>query len=561
MVNMTQGDGVKREEMDFDVVIAGGGPAGLACAIHLTNLLRKHNQAVEKKEISSAPIDFEDRIVVLEKGNAFGAHNFSGAVLDPQVLHELIPDHMKKGCPVESIIEKERVVYLSAKKAFTSPIIPSPLKNKGKYLVSSSRFTKWLAEVASQNGAVLLEQIAGAKLVMESGRVAGVQTDDKRPLPNGGFQEPGSLLKAKAVVLAEGSHGTLTKMLTGGLNPTTCETPMFELGVKEIYDVPAGRIQKGECIELMGFPFRKGITGGGFIYGFSNTKLGIGLIGHLASEDPYFDLQEELQRLKAHPFVQGLIAKGTPIKYGAKTLPCGGYFSIPALAGNGYMILGDSAGLVDSAKLKGMHMAMKSGMLAAEVLFDCLRKDSFTEAELSAYDHNIRKSWIFKDLKKSRNISRAMVKGFPFPGAILLGFQFMTGGANLTGKMKVIPENETTKPFSEFYGKKKPLPAMRYDDKIAIKKLTDVFLSGTKHDEKQKSHIAIVDPEKCRICSAEFHAPCSRFCPAAVYERHGDQVEVSFSNCLHCKTCEIKCPKRNIDWNLPEGGGGPRYLK
>jgi electron-transferring-flavoprotein dehydrogenase len=551
---------MEREVIEFDVIFVGGGPANLSSAIHLTNLIRKHNKDIEEGKEQGGKIDIEDKIAVLEKGAYFGAHNISGAVLIPDVLSELLPDHKQLGCPIDAEVNKESIYFLTEKGQIRSPFIPQFLNNHGNYFLSLSKFVGWLSKIAEKNKVMMLEGTATVEILYEGNRVSGVRTDDKRLQENGEYETPGYILNSKVVVLGEGSNGTLRKSIVEKLHLDKGRAPsIYELGVKEIYELKSNPLQKGECIHTLGYPFRKGLSGGGFIYCISEKKVVIGLIAHLSSEDPQLDPHKELQRYKEHPFINNIVKNGKPTHYGARTLPCGGYFSIPKLTSEGVMITGDSANLVDSRKMKGLHTAIKSGMLAAEVLFEAFRNNNFSENQLAKYEEKLKNSWIYSDLKKSRNFTPAVARGIPFLGGPLILFQIVTDGATPIGDLKTKPDYLTTEDMKHFYGSKSPEPLPKVDDKIIVSKLTDVYFSGTEHDEKQKSHIQLPDAEKCKKCIAEYGASCTVFCPAGVYELEGDKIRVNFSNCLHCKTCDLKCPFENIVWNLPEGGGGPRY--
>ena len=367
---------MERETIEFDVIFAGGGPANLSSAIHLTNLVRKHNEDIENGKQQGEKIDIEDRVAVLEKGAYFGAHNISGAVLIPDVLFELLPDHRELGCPIDAEINRESLYFLTGKGEIKVPFTPSFLNNHGNYFLSLSQFVGWLSKIAEKNKVMMLEGTAAVEILYEGSKVTGVRTDDKRLQENGEYETPGYILNSKVVVLGEGSNGTLRKSIVEKLHLDNGKAPsIYELGVKEIYELKSNPLQKGECIHTFGYPFRKGLSGGGFIYCISETRVVIGLIAHLSSEDPQFDPHKELQRYKQHPFINAIIKDGKPTHYGARTLPCGGYYSIPQLTSDGVMITGDSANLVDSRKLKGLHTAIKSGMLAAEVLFEAFRNE------------------------------------------------------------------------------------------------------------------------------------------------------------------------------------------
>lgn len=551
---------MEREVIEFDIIFVGGGPANLSSAIHLTNLIQKYNEEIESGTRQGDKIDIEDKIAVLEKGAYFGAHNISGAVLIPDVLSELLPDHKKLGCPVYAEVNKESIYFLTRNRNIKFPFIPSFLNNHGNYIISLSRFISWLSKIAEQNKVMLLEGTAAVEILYEGTKVIGVRTDDKRLQENGEYETPGYILNSKVVVLGEGSNGTLRKGIVEKLHLDQDRAPsIYELGVKEIYELTNNPLKKGECIHTFGYPFRKGISGGGFIYCISETQVVIGLIAHLSSEDPQLDPHKELQKYKMHPLINSIIKDGKPTHYGARTLPCGGYFSIPKLTSDGVMITGDSANLVDSRKLKGLHTAIKSGMLAAEVLFEAYKTNNFSEDQLAKYEEKLKNSWIYSDLKKSRNFTPTVAMGVPFPGGPLLAFQILTGGATPIGDLKSKYDYLTTKDIKSFYGGKSFELLPKVDERIIVSKLTDVYFSGTSHDEKQKSHIRLINEENCKKCIDEYNASCTVFCPAAVYELEGDRIKVNFSNCLHCKTCDLKCPFGNIVWNLPEGGGGPRY--
>ncbi len=548
-----------KQQFDFDILFVGGGPANLCAAIHLTQLIKEHNAAITEGKKAGPKINYENRIAILDKGISFGSHAISGAILDPIALNEFMPDHLKQGFPIEGVIEKEEIHFLTKTKKLKLPFIPSFLENRGHYIISLSKVVQWLAKTADANDVVLLKEVAAVEVLKEEGKVIGVKTDDRlKDKETGAFRYPGPKLLSKVTVLGEGSAGYLTRKTIQELNlDKNCDPAIYELGVKEVYEVKTGAFPQGQCAHFMGYPLTDKKSGGAFLYAMDKNKVAIGLIAHLGSQDPMLDVHAELQRLKLHPYIKKILEGGKAISYGAKTLPCGGYYSVPKLTFPGLMLVGDGANFVDSKKLKGIHTAMKSGITAAQVLFEALLKNDFSQ--IDDYEKRLRKSWIFEDLWKARNFTPTIEMGVPFPGGPLLGAQLLLGGANPTGKFKILPDYQKTKPFKDFYRRRKQPHPLHPDDKLVIDKLTDVYLSRAVHDEHQDSHITIKDPSQCLECRQKFHEPCTKFCPAKVYENVENQLLINFSNCLHCKTCDLKCPMDNINWSLPEAGGGPQY--
>ncbi|MDH4130076.1 MAG: electron transfer flavoprotein-ubiquinone oxidoreductase, partial [Spirochaetota bacterium] len=384
---------------------------------------------------------------------------------------------------------------------------------------------------------------------------------------NGIPQTPGYNLFSKVTVLGEGPKGTLTKQIIGKYNlDNSKNVPTYELGCKEIWELPEGRVEKGKVVHSLGFPLNKSKPGGGFIYHLSNNRLALGMVTYLSSKDPFLDTHRELQNWKNHIYINSLLKGGKCIYYGAKAIPSGGYYSIPKLTANGVMILGDSANLLNSKRLKGIHLAMKSGVLAAEAIFDGLKKDDLSEKQLSNYEYKFSDSWAKKELYKVRNFSQSMVKGFPFPAIFYVGFQTITYGNGILGRMKGESNHKSTQSIEQFYGKKvNPPENVKSDSNLIIDKLSDVFLSNTTHNEKQVSHITINNPSICKEkCYSQFGSPCTNYCPANVYEvvkteEGGINIKVNFANCVHCKAADMKCPFDNITWMPPVGGDGPKY--
>jgi electron-transferring-flavoprotein dehydrogenase len=547
---------IARERLDADVLIVGAGPAGLACALHLARLIRKHNESGAQPQFSP------DSIYVLEKARELGAHQLSGALLDPRSLAELIPDFAQTA-PLDSPVTGDAAYFLTASRAWKLPITPPPLRNHGNYVISLNKLVKWLGGLVEHAGVNIFTQFAGARLIYEGEGVAGVITEDKGLDKNGQPKDnftPGYELRAKITVLAEGPRGSLTKTLIadkklGGLNPQ-----IYSIGIKELWEVPPARIAPGWVAHTLGWPLPSSIYGGGWIYGLRDNRVSLGLVTGLEYHDPRFDPHEAFQRFKTHPFVRRILEGGKLVRYGAKTVPVGGWYSIPRTYVDGALIIGDSASFMNSQRLKGIHMAIHTGMLAAETTFEALRAGDTSANTLSDFPRKVEQSWVARELRSVRNFHQSFQHGL-WLGLAHAAIQFVTGGRGLVDPMRMRAGHEQ---YHKLDGAGPAAPRFQGDGTLTFDRLTDVYHSGTRHEEDQPCHLHVLDLNICvGRCVTEYGNPCQYFCPAAVYEMVEEKgqrrLKINASNCVHCKTCDISDPYQIIDWVPPEGGGGPNY--
>ena len=559
---------MEREVLEFDAQFIGAGPAGLAGAIHLADLIERHNQSIA----AGAPGNKlgEISIAVLEKARTVGAHGLSGAVLDPRALRELMPDSRERGCPIESDVTRDDVVFLSATGSFRLPVTPPMFENHGNHIVSLGNFTAWLAAEAEKKGVLVATEMPAAKALVEQGRVVGVQTGDKGLSKKGEKKpnyQPGAECRARVTVLCEGPRGTVTKQLEQTLGLTVGRNPqVYSTGVKELWEMPRGRVERGRVIHTMGFPLPADTFGGSFIYGMNDTHWAVGFVTGLDAPDPTSDPHGNLQRFKTHPFVRALLEGGKPVAYGAKAIPEGGWWTMPKLSADGLLLCGDSGGFLNGARLKGIHLAIKSGMLAAETIFECLLAGEFSKERLAGYETRVGGSWAADELKGVRNFHQGFEHGL-LAGMLNVGVGMVTGGRDylLRDRAPNRPGHASMRKLRELYPDGKPA-APRWDGVLTFDKLADVYLSRTRHDEDEPVHLVVADTSVCATqCRAEYGNPCQHFCPASVYEMVPGEVKgslklhINASNCVHCKTCDIADPYQIITWVTPEGGDGPDY--
>ena len=561
---------MQRESMPVDVLFVGGGPACLSGAIHLMGRIKAHNEGVDAGTTTGPKLE-ELTIALMEKGSEIGSHAVSGAVLDPRALDELVPDWKNQDPSfVERYVEDETFVVLTEKMAFPAPMMPPGLSDHGLPIISIAKLQKWLAARAEEAGVMFFNGFAGTQLLWgENGEVVGVRSGDKGVgadgQPKGNF-EPGYDITAKVTILGEGPRGTLTRQLMNRHGLDADSQPMaYEIGVKEIIEMPPGTVKKGEVILTLGFPLDTVTFGGAFIYSLAGDRYAVGLLVGLDAQDPSMDAHYLLQKMKNHPWMRKKLGTGKVVKYGAKAVTCGGWAAIPRLYANGAMIVGDSASFLNPMRLKGIHLSMKTGMLAAETAFEALKRGDSSEGVLKDFKARVDGSWVREEMEPAKNFHAGFEKG-------------VLGGLVNTGLSLVFGPGKDIKPFhADFAGVKRnaairgqhPYPErndLTYDGTYLVDKLTDVYHSGTKHDEKQPAHLHVVDTNICATqCAEEYGNPCTRFCPAQVYNMERDEtthrleLRIDFSNCVHCKTCDIRDPYQIITWVPPEGGNGPEY--
>jgi electron-transferring-flavoprotein dehydrogenase len=549
---------VQRETLEVDVLIVGGGPAGLSAALRLAQL---------KRERAADGIS----VAVLEKAREAGAHALSGAVLDPSTLRDLVPDFREKGAPLGAAVHSDRVYFLTERSSIRFPIVPPPLRNHGNFVISLNAFVRWLVQRVEAEGIDIFAGFPGQSVLTEGRRVVGVRTGDRGVDRHGARKptfEPGIDVLAKVTIFCDGVRGNLTKELLRRFQLGAGRQPeRFALGLKELWEVPPDRLEPGTVMHTMGYPLRHEEFGGGFVYGMPDNHLSIGLVVGLDYQDPMFDPHQAFNRFKRHPLVAALLQGGQMLRYGAKALPEGGWNTIPRPYVDGGLIAGDAAGFLNSMRLKGLHLAMRTGMLAAETAFEAVRAGDTSGARLKQYQDKIDGGPVRGELYPVRSVHQGFDRGL-IPGLMLAGVALATKG-RLLPSLGGRAGHERTQTLLSYQGDATsrhhgtPEP-VRADRGLTVDKLTNVYHSGTSHREDQPAHL-LVHTEVCStICGPEYGHPCVRFCPANVYEiadQSGDapRLQINASNCVHCKTCDIMDPYQVITWVPPEGGGGPQY--
>ena len=552
---------MEQETLEVDVLIVGGGPAGLSAALRLTQI---------QKEREGEPIS----IAVLEKSREAGSHMLSGAVLDTSSLRDLIPDFKEKGAPLAAEVHKDHVYFLTKNLKIPFPVIPPPLQNHGNYVISLNKFVHWLSEQAEKEGVDIFSGFSGQEVILEGDRVCGVRTGD-RGIDKDGKQkqsfEPGVDIKAKVTIFCDGVRGNLTKQLLHKLKLGKNSDPeQFAIGIKELWELKPGSLAPGTVIHTIGYPLKHEEFGGGFLYALPDNQASVGFVTGLDYKDPLFDPHVAFNNFKKHPSIANLLRGGQMLRYGAKALPEGGWNTIPQVHMDGGLIAGDAGGFLNSMRLKGIHLAMRTGMLAAEAAFEAISIKDTSASTLALYKEKINAGHVRSELYPVRNIHQAFGYGL-LPGLIYSGLALLTKGWWIRDKIVSHAGHEQMKKVKDYYGRVNsaedilpPSNVTTVDRALTFDKVTNVHYSGTSHEENQPSHL-LVQTDVCpSVCGEEYGYPCIRFCPANVYEivddvKSGKQLQINASNCVHCKTCDIMDPYSVITWVPPEGGGGPQY--
>ncbi len=535
-----------RESMEYDVVVVGAGPAGLAAAIRL-------------KQADSGL-----SVCVIEKGSEVGAHLLSGAVFEPRALNELFPDWKARGAPLTVPAADDSLLYLTQKRTFRLPLPPQQ-RNHGNYVISLAQLGRWLGAQAEALGVEIYAGFAAAEIIYDDrGAVRGIATGDQgigkdgQPTPS---HTPGVELVGRQTIFAEGCRGSLTKQLFARFALREhCDPQTYAIGVKEIWQIDPAKHRPGTILHSVGWPLRHDTYGGGWLYHFEDNLISIGFVVGLDYGNPFLSPFEEMQRYKTHPAIRPLLEGGKRVGYGSRALSEGGFQSLPKLTFPGGVIVGDAAGFLNVPKIKGNHLAMKSGMLAAEALAEHLSGGNGPEC--TGYAERVRHSWIWDELKQVRNIRPSFHRGL-IPGFVYSAIDTVLLRGRAPWTLRNHADHEQLKKAAD----SKPMEYPKPDGVLTFDRLSSVYLSGTNHEENQPPHLQLKNPAAAIDVNYKLYdSPETRYCPAAVYEivhsaESQPRLQINAQNCVHCKTCDIKDPTQNINWTVPEGGGGPNYVE
>lgn len=547
---------MERESMEFDVLIVGGGPAGLSAACRVMQLAQEAGE--------------ELTVCVVEKGSEIGAHILAGTVFEPTALNELFPDWKEKGAPLNTPVTRDDIFLLRSQEnasKIPNAFVPKNMHNHGNYIISLGNLCRWLAEQAEALGVEVYPGFSAYETIVEDGQVKGILTGDMGVARDGSEKDgymPGMELRAKYTLFTEGAHGHLGKRLISDFNLREGKDPQhYGLGIKELWDIDPAKHEPGLVVHTTGWPLSEtGSTGGSFLYHLENGQVYVGLITDLSYSNPHLSPFGEFQRLKLHPEIKKYLEGGKRVSYGARALAKGGYNSLPKMSFPGGLLLGCNAGTMNSSKIKGSHTAMKSGLLGAEAVFEAL-KSGQTGEEITGFGDRFKESWLYKELYDERNFAPAMHKFGNFLGGAVAFFEQNILHRSLPFTFHdLTPDYATMKLASESKKVTYPKP----DNKLTFDRLTSVFVSNTNHAEDQPIHLKLTDPDiPLDVNLPKYDEPAQRYCPAGVYEvvekedGNGKKFQINAQNCVHCKTCDIKDPSQNITWVTPEGGGGPNY--